>query len=82
MLAADVSGIVANINRKTGPAIHSICQSDHLQPLAMTAKPDSSGPSAGAQKAAGKSVSKVRNIKEEVSRTGDPSCECVRQLKQ
>ena len=52
MLDADVSGNVMNISTKTGPAIHSVSQSDQRQPLTTTEKPERTGPRAGAQKAA------------------------------
>lgn len=49
MLGVDVSGRKKNITISVGPAIQRISHKDHLHPLAMTAKPDSSGPKAGPQ---------------------------------
>lgn len=52
ILGVDVSGSNMNITKKIGPAAHRISHNDHLQPFAVTANPDNSGPSAGPQYAA------------------------------
>ena len=45
----DVSGRRRSMAMSTGHAAQKISQSDQRQPLAMTAKPESNGPSAGPQ---------------------------------
>lgn len=52
ILPSRVSGIMAKNTKKTGPESHNISHNDHRQFSAATAKPDSKGPRAGAQKAA------------------------------
>src|SRR5690242_470014 len=52
MLGVLVSGSMTIMMMKIGPAAQRISQSDHRHPLAVTAKPESRGPSAGAANAA------------------------------